>query len=138
MNDTDVLAIQRLLSDFAWHADGGDAPRLAQLFTTDGELHVAGQVLQGRAEIAADCAARVAAPGRKTRHTWSNLRVEPLTADRVEATAIQVTYEQREGAQTEVRINDLADVLHREADGQWRFRQRVVSRQMRFHLASEG
>ena len=131
MNASDVLAIQRLLSDFAWHADLGEADLLSSLFTEDGVLHVGGRDLRGRGEIAADCHRRFAPPGRKTRHVWSNLRVDGEQEGRARATAVQLTYEQvGEGEKTEVRVNDMADVLQKCDDGKWRFARRTVTRQM--------
>ena len=130
MNDSDVLAIQRLLSDFAWHADRGEADHLAQLFLLDGSLHVGGKKLLGRQQIADDCRERAAVAGRKTRHTWSNLRVEATGPGTASATAIQFTYEQRADRPVELRINDLADLLIKDGDGRWRFARRTVSRQM--------
>ena len=62
MNEPDLARIERLLSDFAWHADRGDGASLAELFFPDAVLIVGGQRLEGRAEIAEDCRRRVPAP----------------------------------------------------------------------------
>jgi uncharacterized protein (TIGR02246 family) len=134
VNDSDVLAIQRLLSDFAWHADLGEADLLSSLFTEDGVLHVGGKDLCGRQEIADDSRRRFLTAGRKTRHVWSNLRVEGEGQDTARATLVQLTYEQTgAGDKTEVRVNDMADVLRKGADGKWRFARRTVTRQMSLH-----
>jgi len=135
VNDSDVLAIQRLLSDFAWYADLGEADLLASLFTEEALFHVGGKDLHGRREIADDCRRRFLIAGRKTRHVWSNLRVDRAEEEgRVRATAVQLTFEQvGEGEKTEVRVNDMADVLQKGADGQWRFARRSVTRQMSLH-----
>lgn len=134
MKDSDLLAIQRLLSDFAWHADVGDADLLSSLFTEDGALHVGGKELCGRRAIADDSRQRFLTAGRKTRHVWSNLRVESEEDGCVRTTAVQLTFEQvGEGGQTEVRVNDMADVLQRSVDGKWRFARRTVTRQMSLH-----
>ena len=134
MNDSDVLAIQRLLSNFAWHADLGEADLLASLFTEDGVLHVGGKDLCGRREIADDSRRRFLTVGRKTRHVWSNLRVDSEEEGSAHATAVQLTYEQTgAGEKTEIRVNDMADVLKKGTDGKWRFARRTVTRQMSLH-----
>jgi hypothetical protein len=134
MNEPDLTRIERLLSDFAWHADRGDGASLAQLFLPDAVLVVGGARLAGRAEIAEDCRRRALAPGRKTRHVWSNLRLDPQTDGTVSATAIQLTFEQTDAAATRVRINDLTDRYQRDAAGTWRFMSRIIERQMALEL----
>ena len=131
MTDSDVLAIQRLLSDFAWHADRGEADLLSLLFTEDGVLHVGGKDLCGRTRIADDCRQRFLTAGRKTRHVWSNLRVDGEGQAGARATAMQLTFEQTDASdKTELKVNDIADVLSKDAAGTWRFARRSVSRQM--------
>ncbi|WP_219210102.1 nuclear transport factor 2 family protein [Variovorax boronicumulans] len=129
----DQAAIERLLSDFAWHADRGDASALAELFLPDGALHVGGLDLNGRQAIADDCRRRAAQPGRRTRHVWSNLRIERAQPSQVVTTAIQVTYEQPGADQAmQVRVNDMADTFGKDADGHWRFATRNVARALGF------
>ncbi|SMG26701.1 nuclear transport factor 2 family protein [Paraburkholderia susongensis] len=131
MKQEDILAIERLLSDFAWYADRGDGESLSRLFAPDGVLHVGGQQLAGRDAIARDCEQRHAQPGRKTRHLWSNLRIEAEDAHGARTTAVQMTVEQRD-AKTETRINDLFDTLCRMQSGAWLITTRVISREIAF------
>lgn len=129
----DRAAIERLLTDFAWHADHGDGSALAALFLPDATLHVGGLDLQGQQAIADDCRRRAAQPGRRTRHVWSNLRIELAGSSQVVASAIQVTYEQPGSDQaTQVRVNDMADSFGRDAEGRWRFATRKVERALAF------
>ena len=134
MNEPDIARIERLLSDFAWHADRGDGASLAQLFVPDAVLVVGGVRLAGRAEIAEDCRRRALASGRKTRHVWSNLRLDLETDGTLSATALQLTFEQTDSAATKVRINDLTDRYQRDGAGTWRFLSRIIERQMALEL----
>lgn len=135
MNESDMLAIQRLLSDFTWHADAGDAERLSRLFVEDAVFLVGGKELRGRAQISEDCKQRFLVAGRKSRHVWSNLRVDPVGTHEARSTVVQLTFEQTAASdKTELRVNDIADELRKDADGNWRFARRTVSRQMALHL----
>ncbi|MCR6480495.1 nuclear transport factor 2 family protein [Variovorax sp. ZS18.2.2] len=129
----DQAAIERLLTDFAWHADRGDGSALGELFSPDGTLHVGGLDLNGQQAIADDCLRRAARPGRRTRHVWSNLRIERALPAHIVATAVQVTYEQPgEGQAMQVRVNDMADTFVKDSDGRWRFASRRVERALAF------
>ncbi|SMG60095.1 nuclear transport factor 2 family protein [Paraburkholderia susongensis] len=131
MITSDLASIERLLSDFAWYADRGDGAGLAQLFVADGILLVGERLFTGRPAIASDCETRAREPLRKTRHVWSNLRVERNDDASASLTAVQLTFEQRgDDAPAELRISDLRDDVCKEADGAWRFRRRVIQRQM--------
>jgi hypothetical protein len=129
----DIERIRELLSDFAWFADRGDGEALSRLFLPEGVLHVGGQDHAGRAQIAQDCMRRAAIPGRKTRHVWSNLRVERAEAGRISTTAVQLTFEQLEqsaSASTQLRVNDVFDTFCRDLSGHWRFATRRIERAM--------
>lgn len=132
MKQDDILAIEQLLSDFAWYADRGDGESLAALFLPQGVLHVGGQELIGRDAIARDCERRHAEQGRKTRHIWSNLRIEKEgDSSQVLTTAIQMTFEQRAPEGTvQTRINDLFDTLRRIESGVWLIERRVIKREL--------
>src|SRR5882757_2562987 len=131
MIESDLAAIQRLLTDFAWSADHGDGAAMSELFLPEAILIVGGQELKGRAQIADDCYRRALDPQRKTRHIWSNLRVDPQGDGTVAGTAIQLTYEQTgEDQPTRLRVNDLIDMFKRDAQGEWRFMSRIIARQM--------
>ena len=131
MTASDLKSIERLLSDFAWFADRGDGAGLAQLFVADGVLEVGGREFSGRTAIADDCDERAKIPGRKTRHVWSNLRVERGDEASATLSAVQMTFEQRgDDKPAELRISDLSDHVCKDTDGAWRFKRRVIGRQM--------
>ncbi|MFM0045658.1 nuclear transport factor 2 family protein [Paraburkholderia sediminicola] len=137
MSETDLAAIQRLLSDFAWHADRGAGTELSALFSPEGVLWVGGQELRGRTDIAEDCCRRFLDPHRKTRHVWSNLRVETEGEGVASTTAVQVTFEVAGvDQQKQMRVNDLTDRFVRDAKGDWRFASRKIERQMAWVMAS--
>ena len=134
VNEPDLARIERLLSDFAWHADRGDGESLARLFLPGAVLVVGGLRLVGRVEIAQDCRRRALDLRRKTRHVWSNLRLDPQADGTVCATAIQLTFEQTDSDATNLRISDLADRYERDALGTWHFVSRTIERQMALEL----
>jgi uncharacterized protein (TIGR02246 family) len=133
ISNEDVRAIERLLSDFAWCADRGDGESIGRLFVPDGVLHVGGAILSGRDAIARDCERRHAEPGRKTRHLWSNLRVDAIDANRSQSTAVQITFEHRASdGSLQVRVNDVFDQLRRAENGGWLIEKRVIQREIAF------
>jgi ketosteroid isomerase-like protein len=129
--ESDQLMIERLLSDFAWFADRGDATALSELFIPDGVLLVSGNALRGRVQIAEDCIRRFLDPNRRTRHFWSNLRIDRMDGDTAASFAIQLTFEQSGAGQpTQLRVNDLVDEFQRDSSGSWKIARRVIERKM--------
>jgi uncharacterized protein (TIGR02246 family) len=129
--ESDQLMIERLLSDFAWFADRGDGASMSRLFIPDGVLLVSGNELRGREQIAEDCIRRFLDPKRKTRHVWSNLRIDRMDGDSAASFAIQLTFEQSgDGQPTQVRVNDLVDEFQRDSSGAWKISRRVIDRKM--------
>lgn len=138
MSSDEVKRIERLLSDFAWFADQGDAVGLSGLFVPEGVLCVGGQEMAGQPIIAADCQKRFATPDRKTRHVWTNLRVESMTGNMAKTTAVQLTYETL-GADkpTRLRVNDVFDELRKDAQGEWQFVRRHIKCEMALALTGQ-
>jgi ketosteroid isomerase-like protein len=129
--ESDQLMIERLLSDFAWFADRGDGTALSELFIPDGVLMVSGNELRGRVQIAEDCIRRFLNPNRKTRHFWSNLRIDRMDGDTAASFSIQLTFEQSGAGQpTQLRVNDLVDEFQRDSSGSWKIARRVIDRKM--------
>ena len=70
--------IDAVLADWAWHLDHGDYDAVVALFT-ENALFITGAVeLRGRSAIKSRYTERVVV--RSTRHTYSGLRVSPVTA----------------------------------------------------------
>jgi len=128
---TDVLAVERLLTDFAWFADRGDGAALGDLFLAEAILTVGGRDLRGPRQIAEDCRRRFTDPHRKTRHLWTNLRVEQGDDGSIVACALQLTFEQSTpGLPVQLRVNDLHDEFRKDGGGRWRFASRRIERAM--------
>ena len=128
---TDILAIERLLTDFAFFADRGDGAALGDLFLEEAILTVGGGDLQGPRQIADDCRRRFTDPHRKTRHLWTNLRIEGGDEKSITTSALQLTFEQSTpGLPVQLRVNDLYDEFRKDADGRWRFSRRRIERAM--------
>ena len=71
---------ERLTYRYCRYADGGQASRLAELFTSDGVFSTPAMTLQGREEIARRFAEREALTDLRTMHLCTNLEVEVLDA----------------------------------------------------------
>lgn len=131
MSEPVVQSIERLLSDFAWHADRKQADELGALFLPDGRLLSGGSEFVGCQAIVDECRRRFAAVQRTTRHTWCNLRIESADENQIVSTAIQTTYEQDgNGGNAQIRVSDLLDTFGRDASRSWRFACRAVTRIM--------
>ena len=131
MDEEVVRSVEQLLTLFGRYADCGDGERLASLFLPDGTLSLGSSVSCGRSAIASFAKERSSAPGRKTRHLWSNLELRTGDHGTLHASAIQQTYELVAAAQsTQLRVSDLEDVFARDSDGSWRFASRRIVRQM--------
>jgi ketosteroid isomerase-like protein len=134
-HQTDILAIERLLTDFASFADRGDGAALGDLFLEEAILTVGGGDLHGPRQIADDCRRRFSDPHRKTRHLWSNLRIERGDDQSITTSALQLTFEQSTpGLPAQLRVNDLHDEFRKDAAGRWRFARRRIERAMAMAL----
>jgi hypothetical protein len=136
MDTAIVLEVQNLLTGFAWHADRGDGKGLAALFLPDAVLNVGGVDIRGSDEIGADCHRRFQKGPRKTRHVWSNLRIEKISNEEVITVAVQMTFEQTTPElPTQLRLNDVFDTFRRDSNGALRFARRLIKREMAVSIA---
>ncbi|WP_454674932.1 nuclear transport factor 2 family protein [Achromobacter pestifer] len=127
------IAIEGLLSEFAWNADRGLGDALGGLFLEHGRLTVNDVVLSGAEEIARDCETRFTRPGRKTRHVWSNWRLERIDEVGVHGTLVQLTIEScAMTGGTQCRVNDIDDIYRQDDARQWRFVSRRIVREISF------
>jgi ketosteroid isomerase-like protein len=128
---TDVHAIERLLTDFAFFADRGDGAALGELFLEEAILTVGGRDLHGPRQIADDCRRRFTDPHRRTRHLWTNLRIDHDHDAVIATMALQLTFEQSTPAlPVQLRVNDLHDEFRKDSGGRWRFARRRIERAM--------
>ena len=131
MFDLEKWRVEGLYTAFGTCADRGDGAALSELFVSDGMLEMGNNELRGRQNIAEFVNARCADPNRKTRHTWSNLRLEQQEGSTFHTAAVQMTFEQNGVDKApQLRVSDLVDTLQRDADGTWRFLSRRIHRQI--------
>ena len=126
----DRQAIAQLMSEFAWCADQHDAPGICRLFLSDGRFGTPTAQVTGQAALLAELSARIGFPQRVSRHVWANLRFLEMTDRQIKTAAIQQTHEQDPGKVPIVKISDVADTFRRDAQGQWKFFERVLDRKM--------
>jgi ketosteroid isomerase-like protein len=130
ISQQDRIEIGQLMSVFAWHADQHDAAGLCALFLPEGRFGTARQTYSGHAAIQAEFQARIGKPQRTTRHVWGNLRILEAGAAQIRSAAVQQTFEQDPGQPAIVKVSDIADTFRRNTDGEWRFFERLLDRQM--------
>ena len=73
-------ACSKLVRDYAYYRDRPDPQAVAQLFTENAQMHLMGQVYQGRDAIRARTAAGIGGP--VYRHLMSTIRIFPLDKNR--------------------------------------------------------
>ena len=126
-------ACERLITAYSHLIDGGEAARVADLFTADGVWESADARFDGGPAIAQAFSRRQANAGRRSRHVCTNVAVEVGSAD--EATGhCYFTLYRVDGVEagrpahttTPAMVGDYADRFVRTADG-WRFAHRRAS-----------
>ena len=120
-----VGPVALLLAKFSNAVDHKQAETIAVLFAPDAVFAPAGNPVRGQAEIEAFYASRFAGDGlRRTRHTWSNIIVRPVSAVRAEYEAVLTNYVFDPGVsdeRIEVRIGNVWGVCGGQTPGAWRF-----------------
>jgi hypothetical protein len=83
----------RLITDYAFYVDSGEAGRIAELFIEEGRWGGAdGRWMNGKAEIAASFGQRQGLVRRTSRHVCTNLRVDFLSTTEAEGTCYLMNY----------------------------------------------
>jgi ketosteroid isomerase-like protein len=116
--------LESLLTEFAWRVDHGEAVRVAELFTENGRIVTPMFTAEGREAIAAHFRA---CGGRRTRHLWSNFRVEAVDGGGVRAVVCVVTFLRQDdeaGPAQAYMVGDSYERFERDAAGAWRFAER--------------
>lgn len=126
----DRQAIAQLMSEFAWFADQHDAHGVCSLFLPDGRFGTPTAQVTGQPALLVEISARIGFPQRTSRHVWANLRFLEMSDRQIRTAAIQQTHEQDPGKVPIVKISDVADTFRRDAQGQWKFFERVLVRKM--------
>ncbi len=119
--------IEQLLSEFAHRLDLDHGLRVHELFTEDGSYIIDGRPLTGHETIRSGYEQRAALGLRTGRHLFTNVLVQPDTADRVRVQSVLVLYaddgEPILPARPPLVVADFADVCVRR-EGRWLFETR--------------
>jgi hypothetical protein len=122
---SDQLAIQRVLSDYAWGCDSGDWDLLSSLFTADSRLDYSstGGPAGGREEVVRwlrDSLSQVPV----IQHVVSNFQIE-VTRDRAEGKATFYTAAQIPGLDSMLTTGGYYELAFRLEPGGWKIERLV-------------
>jgi 3-phenylpropionate/cinnamic acid dioxygenase small subunit len=123
----DRLAIESLVTEYAWVLDHRRWDEIAGLCTDDAVLKIRGREIVGHKGLEEWAAYRAQKNSRRTQHQMTLMRLEPVDADLVEGTAALVLHVAKTGAAgTYVDlVGEYEDEYLRTPDG-WRFRRRTL------------
>jgi 3-phenylpropionate/cinnamic acid dioxygenase small subunit len=123
----DRLAIQALVTEYAWLLDHRCWDDVPTLMTDDVVLKIRGREIVGRDGVLDWAEARAQKKSRRTQHQMTLLRLEPVDADLVKGTAALVLHVAKTGgSDTYVDlVGEYQDEYVRTPDG-WRFRRRTL------------
>jgi hypothetical protein len=111
--------------------DGRKASEAARLFARDGVFRRAGEIICGRANIEDFYWARMADPGRVTRHLWSNVKCRPSAHWDACVEAVLTTYAlepQISQTHLQLRIGNVVCRCVPDADEGWVFAEHAYER----------
>ena len=116
---TDLLDIERLLSDYAWGCDEGDWGLLRSVFSDDAQLDYSstGGPLGGRDEVVAWLQSSLS--GIRIQHVVSNFRID-VTGDSAAGKAMFLTTVHLEGLAQPLTTGGYYDLGFVRVDGQWK------------------
>jgi ketosteroid isomerase-like protein len=121
----DRLAIEALVTEYAWLLDHRRWHDVAELCTDDAVLIIRGREIRGKPGLADWADHRAANKARRTHHQMTLLRLEPVTPDQVTGTAALVLHVAKAGhGGTYIDlVAEYRDEYVRTPDG-WRFHRR--------------
>jgi ketosteroid isomerase-like protein len=121
----DRLAIQQLVTEYAWLLDHRRWDDVAGLCTEDAVLFIRGREIVGKEGLAEWAEYRAQKKSRRTQHQMTLLRLEQVEPDLVNGTAALVLHVAKTGGSgTYVDlVGEYQDEYKRTPDG-WRFRRR--------------
>ena len=124
----DRVAIESLVTEYAWLLDHRRFDEVLALFTDDAEIKIRGQKIAGADGLQKWLDQRAASQGRRSsQHQMSLLRLEPGHDGSVSGTAALVLHVAKSGSSG--TYVDLVGEYQDEyvlTDGGWRFRRRVL------------
>lgn len=121
----DRLAIEALVTEYAWLLDHRRWDAVAGLCTDDAVLFIRGREIVGKLGLAEWAEYRAQKKSRRTQHQMTLLRLEPVEPDLVRGTTALVLHVAKTGSSgTYVDlVGEYQDEYARTPDG-WRFRRR--------------
>jgi 3-phenylpropionate/cinnamic acid dioxygenase small subunit len=121
----DRLAIEALVTEYAWRLDHQRWHDVVELCTEDAVLHIRGREIAGHAGLGEWADRRAERANRRTQHQMTLLRLYPVAPDEVHGTAALVLHVAKTGGGgTYVDlVGEYEDEYVRTADG-WRFKRR--------------
>jgi 3-phenylpropionate/cinnamic acid dioxygenase small subunit len=124
----DRLAIEALVTEYAWLLDHRRWQDVASLCTDDAVLKIRGREIVGQDGLAEWADYRAQKGSRRTQHQMSLLRLEAVDHDVVRGTAALVLHVAKTGGSgTYVDlVGEYKDEYVRTPDG-WRFRRRTLA-----------
>ena len=125
----DILAIQALNADFAFHLDHGGVEELVRLFSPGATYTNGARRSQGRDQIGAFLRARSAAGVRTSRHLYSGLRISFHDDARASGTSVCMSFARNQAPPidhaTPFLVADFEDGYER-IDGEWLIASRNI------------
>lgn len=124
----DRIAIEELVTEYAWRLDHRRFEAVLELFTPDAELRIRGQRVEGAEGLRAWLDQRAASEGRRSsQHQMTMVRLEPTGDGAVEGTAALVLHVAKSGSGSTYidLVGEYQDEYVRTPEG-WRFRRRVL------------
>ena len=124
----DRLAIEALVTEYAWLLDHREWERIETLFTPDCHLKIRGREIDGHQGLRQWASYRAAKQSRKTQHQMTLVRlVAGEDPDVVQGTASLVLHVAKSGGSDSYvdLVGEYRDEFVRGEDG-WRFRRRLL------------
>lgn len=127
VSQDDRLAIEALVTEYAWILDHRQWHEVSGLCTDDVELDIRRRKIIGRDGVAAWAEERSLKKRRKTQHQMTLLRLEHAAQDVVKGTAALVLHVAKSGGPGSYvdLVGEYEDEYVRTPDG-WRFRRRKL------------
>jgi 3-phenylpropionate/cinnamic acid dioxygenase small subunit len=121
----DRLAIEALVTEYAWLLDHQRWDDVLNLFTEDAEVFIRRRDIIGHSGLKEWAAYRAQKQNRKTQHQMTLLRLQRTAPDRVEGTAALVLHVAKSGGGATYvdLVGEYEDEYVRTPDG-WKFRRR--------------
>ena len=123
----DRIAIEELVTEYAWLLDHRQFDAVLSLFTTDAELKIRGQKIHGADGLQKWLDARASGESRRSsQHQMSLLRLEAAGDGVIRGTAALVLHVAKGGSGSYIDlVGEYQDEYVRDEAG-WRFRSRVL------------